>query len=64
MLARKCTNDLRTKFFLLIVQDYFLTQEVLDVVLSSQKELLDNEKLHETLSISDHNQVHFYIKVK
>ena len=37
---------------------------VLDTVLSSQKELVDNAKIHEPLSNSDHNQIHFDINVK
>ena len=36
---------------------------VLDIVLSSQKELVDNVKIHEPLSNSDHNQIHFDINV-
>ena len=62
------TNDL---YFL--IQDSFLTQRVLeparrenvlDIVLSSQKELVDNVKMHEPLGNSDHNQIHFDINVK
>ena len=37
---------------------------VLDIVLSSQKELVDNVKIHEPLGNSDHNQIHFDINVK
>ena len=59
--------------FLFLVQDSFLTQHVLeptrgqnvlDTVLSSQKELVDNVKIHEPLGNSDHNQIHFDINVK
>ena len=59
--------------FLLLTQDCFLTQHVLeptrdgnvlDVMLSSQNELVDNVKVHEPLGSSDHNQIHFNIKVK
>ena len=59
--------------FLLLIQDSFLTQHVLrptrgniilDLVLSSQNELVDNVKIHEPLGKSDHNQIHFDIKVK
>ena len=59
--------------FLLLIQDSFLTQHVLestrgenvlDIVLSSQNKLVDNVKIHEPLSNSDHNQIHFDIKVK
>ena len=35
-------------------------ENVLDTVLSSQKELVDNVKIHEPLG----NQIHFYINVK
>ena len=53
--------------FLFLIQESFLTQHVLeptrgenvlDIVLSSQKELVDNVKIHETLGNSDHNQIH------
>ena len=37
---------------------------VLDIVLSSQKELVGNVKIHEPLGNSDHNQIHFDINVK
>ena len=37
---------------------------VLDIVLLSQKELVDNVKIHESLGSSDHNQIHFDINVK
>ena len=59
--------------FLFLIQDSFLTQHVLeptrgenvlDIVLSSQKELVDNVKIFEPLGNSDHNQIHFDIKVK
>ena len=59
--------------FLLLTQDCFLTQHdleqtrggnVLDLMLSSQTELVDNVKVHEPLGSSDHNQIHFNIKVK
>ena len=39
-------------------------ENVLDIVLLSQKELVDNVKIHEPLGISDHNQIHFDINVK
>ena len=56
--------------FLFLIQDSFLTQHVLkptrgenvlDIVLSSQKELVDNVKIFELLGNSDHNQIHFDI---
>ena len=59
--------------FLLLIQDSFLIQHVLeptrgdnvlDIVLSSQKELVDNVKIQESLGNSDHNQIHFDINVK
>ena len=59
--------------FLCLVQDNFLTQHVieptraarvLDIVLSSQKEFVDNVVIQEQLGISDHNQLHFNIKIK
>ena len=37
---------------------------VLDIVLSSQKELVDNVKIHEPLCKRDHNQIHVDINVK
>ena len=36
---------------------------ILYIVLSSQKELMDNVKLHEPLGNSEHNQIHFAINV-
>ena len=59
--------------FLLLTQDCFLTQHVLeptrggnvlDLILSSQNELVDNVKVHKPLGSSDHNQIYFNIKVK
>ena len=59
--------------FLFLIQDSFLIQHVLeptwgdnvlDIVLPSQKESVDNVKIHEPLSNSDHNQIHFDINVK
>ena len=55
--------------FSFLIQESFLIQitrreNVLDIVLSSQKELVDNVKIHEPLSNSDHNQIHFDINVK
>ena len=61
------------KQFIFVIQDSFLTQHVLeptrgdnvlDIVLSSQKELVDNVKIHEPLGSSGHNQMHFDINVK
>ena len=58
---------------LCLVQDNFLTQHVLeptraarvlDIVLSSQKEFVDNVVIQEPLGNSDHNQLHFNTKVK
>ena len=39
-------------------------ENVLDIVLSSQKELVDNVKILEPLGNSYHNQIHFDINVK
>ena len=59
--------------FLCLVQDHFLTQHVLeptraarvlDIVLSSQKEFVDNVGIQEPLGRSDHNQLHFNINIK
>ena len=56
--------------FLFLIQESFLTQHVLeptrgenvlDIVSSLQKELVDNVKIHEPLGNSDHNQIHFDI---
>ncbi len=58
--------------FLCLVQNNFLTQHVLEptrparvlhIVLSSQKEFVDNVVMQEPLG-SDHNQLHFNINVK
>ena len=63
----------RIKSYLNLVQDSFLSQHVLeatrgenvlDIVLSSQNEFVDNVKICEPLGCSDHNQIHFIIKVK
>ena len=59
--------------FFYLIQDSFLTQHVLeqikgenvlDIVLSSQKEFIDNVRICEPLGCSDHNQIYFIIKVK
>ena len=59
--------------FLCLVQDNFLTQHVLeptraarilDIVLSSQKQFVHNVVIQEPLDSSDHNQLHFNIKIK
>ena len=39
-------------------------ENVLDIVLSSQKEFIDNVRICEPLGYSDHNQIYFIIKVK
>ena len=58
---------------LCLVQNNFLTQHVLeptratrvlDIVLSSQKELVDNVKIKEPLGSSNHNQMNFNINIK
>ena len=59
--------------FCFLLQDNFLTQyvleptraaSVLDIVLFLQKECFDNVAVQEPLSSSDHNQLHFNIKIK
>ena len=56
-----------------LVQDNFLTQHVLeptkaarilDIVMSSLKKFVDNVVIQEPLGSSDHNQLHFNIKIK
>ena len=39
-------------------------KNVLDIVLSSQKEFVNNVKICEPLGSNDHNQIYFIIKVK
>ena len=39
-------------------------ENVLDIVLSSQNKLVEIVKIHEPLSNSDHNLIHFDIKIK
>ena len=39
-------------------------EQELDLVLSSQKEFVDNVKIQEPLGSSDHNELHFNIKIK
>ena len=67
------SSGVEDQTFLCLVQDNFLTQHVLeptraarilDIVLSSQKEFVDNVVIQEPLGSSDHNQLHFYIKIK
>ena len=36
---------------------------MLDLIVSSQNELVDNVKVHEPFSSSDHDQIHFNIKL-
>ena len=59
--------------FIFLIKDSFLTQNVLDptrgesvlnIVISPQKEFVDNVKIHEPLGNSDHNQIHFDLNVK
>ena len=59
--------------FVCLVQGNFLTQHVseptratrvLDIMLSSQKEFVDNVVIQEPLGSSDHNQLHVNINVK
>ena len=64
---------MRTNNFFFLIQDSFRTQHVLeptrgenvlDIVLSSQNELVDNVKIQEPLGNSEHNQIHFDINTK
>ena len=61
------------KTFFVASTGHFLTQHVLeptraarilDIVLSSQKEIVDNVVIQKPLGSSDHNQLHFNIKMK
>ena len=65
--------EIEDQTLLCLLQDNFLTQHVLeptrtarilDIVLSSQKEFIDNVVIQELLGSSDHNQLHFNIKIK
>ncbi len=58
---------------LCLIQDNFLTHhvleptraaKVLDIMLPSQKEFVDNAVIQEPLGGSDHNQLHFNINIK
>ena len=70
-LSRECRGE--DQQFLMLIQEKFLTQHVLqptrgenvlDLLLSSQNELEKNVKIHEPLGNSDQNQIHFDINVK
>ena len=50
--------------FLFLIQEPTRGENALDIVLSSQKELVDNVKIFEPLGKSNHNQIHFDINVK
>ena len=59
--------------FVCLAQDNFLTQHVLepttatrvlDIVLSSQKESVDNVVIQEPLGSNDHNQLRFNVSIK
>ena len=61
------------KAFFMLVQDCFLTQHVseptrgdniLDLILSTQKEMIDNVRVIEPLGKSDHSQIQFNLRVK
>ena len=71
MKSLECTGGADQQF-LFLIQHSFLIQHVVEptrgenviyIVLSSQNELVDNVKTHEPLGKSDHNQIHFDIKV-
>ena len=67
------STGVEDSMFVCLVQDNFLTQHVLestraarvlDIVLSSQKDFVDNVEIQEPLGSSDHNQMHFNINIK
>ena len=67
------STGVEDKYCMCLIQDNFLTQQVLEptrggrvlyLVMSSQKEFFDNAKIQEPLGSSDHNQLHFNIKIK
>ena len=68
------STGLEDQALLCLVQDNFLTQHVLEptrsarvldnIVLSLQKEFVDNVVIQEPLGSSDHNQLHFNNKIK
>ena len=67
------STGVEDQMLLCLVQDNFLTQHVLEptraarvlyIVLSSQKEFVDNVVIQEPLGSSDHNQLHFNINIK
>ena len=60
-LARTGVEDQQ---FHCLIQDSFLTQHVLESTSLQKLKLVDNVKTHEPLGNSDHNQIHFCIKVK
>ena len=68
----QCTG-VEDQKLLCLVQDNFLTQHVLepsratrvlDKVLSSKREFVDNVVIQEPLGSSDHNELHFNINIK
>ena len=67
------STGVEDKYRMCLIQDNFLTQHVLeptrggrvlDLVMYSQKEFFDNAKIQEPLGSSDHNKLHFNIKIK
>ena len=54
----------RDQKLLCLIKDNFRATRVLDIVLSSQKEFVDNVVIQEPLGSSDHNQLHFNINIK
>ena len=64
------STEVEDSTFWCLVQDNFLTQHVLeptraarvlDIVLSSQKEFVDNVEIQEPLGSSDHNQRSYHV---
>ena len=61
---QQCMCLIQDNFQILHVLEPTRGGRVLDLVLSSQKEFVDNVKIQEPLGSSDHNQLHFNIKIK
>ena len=62
--VQKCVCLIQDNLLTRHVLEPTRTARVLDIVLSSQKEFIDNVVIQEPLSSSDHNQLHFNIRVK
>ena len=62
--GQKCFNLVQDSFLIQHVLEPTRGENVLDIVLSSQNEFIDNVRICEPLGCSDHNQIYFIIKVK